>query len=53
MKAKLAKWWDEKSMTVSYISGEDYTHGEVVVGHLFLFVLLLLSIVANWIEPSI
>lgn len=41
MNEKLASWWDCRSRTFSRLTGESFTHGEVVTTFVVLAVLLL------------
>lgn len=44
-----ARWWVARSATFSYLSGEDVTHGEVVLTHVVIIGLLLVCGLAEWI----
>ena len=47
-------WWNAESETFTRIcatdEGETFTHGEVVLAHLATVALLLISMVAEWLE---
>lgn len=47
--SKILKWWDSRSLTFSHLCDEEFTHGQVVVTHLAIVLLLIACIIADTI----
>lgn len=49
MKKKFMEWWRMNNMTISAITGETFTNGDVVLTHIGLVVfLIVLGIAGNF-----
>ncbi len=50
-------WWNAKSNTFTRLCatepGEIFTHGQVILAHLFLLFLILMCGVAEWLEGGV
>ncbi len=44
------QWLSQKSETFSAICGETFTHGEVLLTHLGFVAVVILLLVAEWLE---
>ena len=45
--SKFTKWWDSRSLTFSHLCQDDFTHGEVIITHLAVILIILAAIIAE------
>lgn len=50
MKERFLTWWRKNNLTLSAITGETFTNGDVVLTHVGLVAFIMLMASAGWIE---